>query len=248
MNARHRIGQIITSLASVAGIPVSIILLLIHVKTKVGDTAGAAELCTATSTVDCSVAASSGYSEIFGIPIAAMGLAFYVAVLVVGVLSPMLIKPDGDKEDVLTPAYVIYGAYTLALLDSVYLGIVNFTQLEMTCDKCVWLYGINLLGFIGAGMWAAGNPLTAFPNLLRRLPKTLLSTSTLVAAVTFAAALGGTVWQANKMVASEAASSNDTPVLAAEPVDDSIAEHLYHDNATTLGPDDALVRIVEFSD
>lgn len=247
MNARHRIGQIITSLASVAGIPISIILLLIHVKTKIGDSAGAAELCTTTSTVDCSVAANSGYSEIFGIPIAAMGLAFYVAVLVVGVLSPMLIKPDGDKEDVLTPAYVIFGAYTLALLDSVYLGIVNFTQLEMVCDKCVWLYGVNLLGFVGAGLWAAGNPFTAISNLLRRLPKTLISTAALVAAVTFAAALGGTVWQANKMVASEA-STTETPVLAAEPVDDSVAKLLYHDNAPALGPDDALVRIVEFSD
>lgn len=247
MNARHRIGQIITSLVSVAGVPVSIVLLLIHVKTKIGDAEGAAELCTTSSTVDCSVAASSGYAEIFGVPIAAIGLAFYVTMLVVVALSPMLIAPGGDKDDALTPAYVVFGAYTLALLDSVYLGIVNFTQLEMVCDKCVWLYGINLLGFIGAGLWAAGNPMTAISTLLRRIPKTLMSTATLVAAVTFAAALGGSIWQVNKMVDGEVDRSN-VPALETELIDDSAAIHLHRDDAPTLGPDDALVHIVEFSD
>lgn len=247
MNARHRIGQILTSLSSVAGIPVSILLLLIHVKTKIGDADGAAELCTASSTVDCSVAASSHYSEIAGIPIAAIGLAFYVAALLVGVLSPLLLSPNDDQDSGFTPAYLLVGAYTLALLDSVYLGIVNFTQLDKVCDKCVWLYGINLLGFVGAGLWAAGNPFTAVAKLIGRIPATLRSAAALVFVATFGAALAGTVWQANKMVQS-APSDENTPILVADPVDDSTAGHLYHEQAPTLGPDDAWVRIVEFSD
>src|SRR5699024_2116731 len=137
--------------------------------------------------------------------------------------------------------------YTLAVLDSVYLGIVNFTQLDKVCDKCIWLYAINLLGFVGAGLWAAGNPFTAVSNLLRRIPKTLGSAAALVFVVTFIAALGGTVWQSNKMV-DNANLGDETPVFTAEPVDDSTAGHLYNENAPTLGPDDALVRIVEFSD
>lgn len=247
MNARHRIGQILTSLSSVAGIPVSILLLLIHVKTKIGDADGAAELCTASSTVDCSVAASSHYSEIAGIPIAALGLAFYVAALLVGVLSPLLVSPNADKEDGFTPAYLLVAAYALALLDSVYLGIVNFTQLDKVCDKCIWLYGINLLGFVGAGLWAAGNPISSVAKLVRRIPQTVLSSSALVFVVTFGAALGGTMWQANKMI-HDAPQNENTPVLIADPVDDSTAGHLYHEQAPTLGPENALVRIVEFSD
>src|SRR5699024_1189884 len=105
----------------------------------------------------------------------------------------------------------------------------------------------NLLGFVGAGLWAAGNPFTAVSNLLRRIPKPLGSAAALLFVVPFIAPLGGTVWQSNKMVANENL-GDETPVFTADPAEVSTAGHLYNENAPTLGPDDALVRIVEFSD
>lgn len=248
MNAQHRIGQVITSLASVAGIPVSILLLLIHIHTAVGDAAGASELCTSSSTVDCSVAAASAYSEIAGIPIAAIGLAFYVAVFLVGILSPFLVPLTGSNDDRFTPAYVIFAAYTLALLDSLYLGIINFTQLDKICDKCVWLYGINLAGFIGSGLWAAGNPISAVPALIRRIPQTLRSSAFAVTLITFAVALIGGIWQTNKLI--DEGEIAHPPVLIAQPVEanNQNNEYLYREHAPTIGPENATVRLVEFSD
>lgn len=244
MNPRQRIGQIVTTLASLTGIPISITLLLIHVRTKVGDASGVAQLCNESERVDCSVAAASSYAEFLGIPIAALGLAFYLAVLLVTVLAATLIPTNADETDARTPAFVVFTAYSLALIDSVYLGFVNFTQLDKICDKCMWLYAVNTIGFIAAGVWASGNPVRAASEGVRRIPTTALSAASAVLVLTFISAVGGSLWQMNRMVAE--AGSERQPVLVVTPSVNT--EALNRADAPSVGPEDARVQIVEFSD
>lgn len=244
MNPRQRIGQIVTTLASLAGIPISITLLLIHVRTKVGDTSGVAQLCGESDRVDCSVAAASGYSEIMGVPIAAIGLAFYLAVLLVTVIASTLNPTNATEDEARTPAFVVFVAYSLALLDSVYLGFVNFTQLDKICDKCIWLYAINTVGFLASGVWAAGNPVRAASEGVRRIPATALSAAAAVLVLTFISGVGGSLWQVNRLI--EASAEQPKPVLVLAPSVNT--EALYRADAPSVGPEDAAIQIVEFSD
>lgn len=247
MNPRQRIGQIVTTLASLVGIPISITLLMIHVRTKVGDTSGAAELCAASGNVDCSVAAASDYSELFGIPIAALGLAFYVGTLLVALIAPTLVtakEPTEAQER--TPGLTVFGVYTLAFAGSVFLAVVSLTQLDKICDKCFWLYVVNTVGFIGTGVWAAGNPLAALKDLLGRFTSVVGSAPAAVFALTFVAAVGGSLWQTNRMVAQHEQQPQMQTALVSTTVESQ--EVLNRPDAPSVGPEDAPVTIVEFSD
>lgn len=244
MNPRQRIGQILSILVSVAGVAVSVLLLAIHARTKVGDIEGASQLCGESAAFDCSVAAASSWSEVFGLPIAGFGLAFYLGVILVAVLAPTLIDPKDEQRITSTPSLVVFGAFTLALFYSIFLAIVNVTQLDKSCDKCMWLYAVNAIGFVAAGLWAGGSPLRATTELFVRLPKTLFSPAAAIFVLTFLTATGGALWQTNRIIAD--AAQAPTPITISEALEDTSV--LYRDDAATAGPADAVVHLVEFSD
>ena len=251
MIMRQRIGQLVTLLVSAIGAWVSITLMMIHGRTAAGDLAGAAQLCGEGSQFDCSVAASSQYSEIFGIPIAALGFAFYVAAFVSAAGANALeAQPAGTKkasdDESATVSLLLFAGFAVSVLYSIYLAYVNATLLEKSCDKCMYLYGANLVGYFATGYWAANGPIDAFGRLFRSLGSLFRSSFTYVFVVILAAALGGALWKMNDGGSTPAAPTISAEEMMDVPLVDTTV--LYRDDAPTFGSPDAPIRIAEFSD
>lgn len=88
----------------------------------------------------CDEVASSAYSEIFGIPIAALGLAFSLAILV----AALAWWRGGDRRAVTT-------AYALGLIGVVVVAYLTYLELFVIRAICAWCvaYGATIaLGWL----------------------------------------------------------------------------------------------------
>ena len=244
MNKAHRIGQIATLLVAVAGVIVSILLLLIHVRTVAGDLSGVAQLCGADGRFDCSQAAASGWSTVLGVPIAALGLGFYLAVVVTAALGGLAEWRSDASRPGANVAGIVHIGFILSVLYSVFLAYVNLTQLEKSCDKCMMLYAVNLVGLVTSAAWTSGRARVVALESFRGLGASLPTLPAGVLVLTALVAIGGSVWQSNQIKA-EAAQDAPAPELEGRAVD---AELLRAAHAPSVGPADAAVVIVEFSD
>ncbi len=85
----------------------------------------------------CKDAAESAMSEIGGLPVAALGLAFYATVVVLALAIRFGREKFPKAPDVLLLASAGSVLYSLVL------GIYTFTVLERACPFCLGLYGVN---------------------------------------------------------------------------------------------------------
>lgn len=241
------VGKALAIFACLFGVYVGIQLIGIHIDATVGDTAGAAARCG--SGGGCMGAAQSPYSSLFGIPVAALGFAFYVASMVVGLYSFFAMRPedDGDAQEDVAAMFLVL--FVFASLYSIFLAWVNYTQLETPCSECTKLYVVNALGLVGTFMWLGVGNISRVPGRIlvhfRRLHFWIFL-------VAFGVALGGSIWQIDR-AKKQAASDMEAKVDGADqpdyftgsPVDDEL---LIGDSSPSWGDTDAEVTIVEFSD
>lgn len=249
MSSSQRIGQFLTIVASIAGAAVSVLLLAIHVSTSAGDLASAQQLCGDSQQFDCSAAAESSWSEVFGLPIAGIGLGFYIAMVLVALLAFVpSFDHRADKSEAPEGASLAFGGFVLSVFYSVFLAVINFTQLEKSCDKCMMLYVANVVGLVGSALWMGTSVRGLFSQSFGRVGKLLSHPLTGIAALTFLVGTAGAAWQSNKLIGSSeeriAAAVEDAGV-ADERVDPSL---LYNDDAASWGSEDAPIQLVEFSD
>lgn len=133
---------IVLGALQVVGISLSELLIQAHIEFKLGDEHDSG-LCAASELFSCKAAAGSVYSELFGIPIAALGEAYYICVLLVLACSVWL-KPDW-KQSGLT---VVGITAALSVLYSLFLGGVSYWSLGTLCPLCIGLYVVNILSFL----------------------------------------------------------------------------------------------------
>jgi protein-disulfide isomerase/uncharacterized membrane protein len=241
------VGKALAIIACIFGIYVGMQLMSIHVDAAVNNAAGAIARCG--SGGGCLTAAKSEYSTLLGIPIAALGFAFYVAALLVGVYSFFAAREEENESGDEDVAGLIFIGFILAALYSAFLAWVNFTQLTSSCSECTKLYVINGLGLFGSILWMLPDRLKRFVS---RIPSQLTQLHFWMFVVTFAVAAGGAIWQMNKIERDfrenlqEKAEAGELPEgLSSTQVD---TEVLYAEGAASWGDSDAPVTIVEFSD
>ncbi len=150
-------------LAAVAllGAAVAAWLVRVHLALAAGESGGA---CGLGGPSGCDAVNSSRFASLLGVPIAYLGLAFYVGLLVSAVF-------DLRSGKLRTVAYArSFGA--LAVLYSLFLAGMSLFVLRALCVFCAALYGINVVIFI-LGWWRAPKhapaALGALSGLLRRL-------------------------------------------------------------------------------
>jgi len=132
-------------------------------------------LCNINEVLNCDVINNSPQSEMFGVPIALLGMGFYLGLALAALTKPA----TTPKLFTLTTAFGIVN-----VLYSIYLGYVS-SQIGAVCVMCITLYVGNAL-LLGAGLWGAKQEGT---NFLEDLPASATSTTTLVLVGTFAIVL-----------------------------------------------------------
>ena len=122
------------------GIYVSDLLLDVHVDTiYLG--AGDKGICGAGDAFSCADAATSWLSSIGGLPISALGEAFYMAALVLVILGRLKPSMSRNLADLLVLGGLAAAVYSL------FLGVMSVVVLGKLCPLCVALYGINIVLF-----------------------------------------------------------------------------------------------------
>jgi len=138
-----RIAFYLYTVLAAAGIYVSELLIKVHLETRYAKAADSG-LC-AGDGFSCADAANSEYAELFGLPIAALGMAFYVAVLVMAGVA----RFKASMTERLADVFLLGGLLSVGY--SIFLGVVSVTDIGKACPLCLSLYGINLGLFLVAG-------------------------------------------------------------------------------------------------
>jgi len=132
-----RIGFYLFTLLAAGGVFVSELLVATHIQ-SVFQNAGDTGVCAASDLFSCADAARSWLSSIGGLPIAVLGEAFYVAVLLLVAIrrfSPRSLPGLAD---------VLFFSSLLSVLYSIFLAVAGKMVVGKFCPKCMYLYGINL--------------------------------------------------------------------------------------------------------
>lgn len=149
-----RIAFYLYTLLSAAGIYISERLIAIHLDTHYAKAAGDTGICSGEG-FSCADAASSEYAEIFGFPIAALGLAFYITALVMAGVA----RFSEDLRGRLFDLFLLGGLASVGY--SIFLAVVSAVDIGKLCPFCMGLYGVNLGLFLTAGFthpegWGGG--------------------------------------------------------------------------------------------
>lgn len=144
--SRARLG--LALVATVFGAAVSAVLLLRHYGLDAGALAAAA--CDPTSS-GCTEVAASSWSAVAGVPLAAVGLAFFVSV---GALIALALLADLGLSS--RPGRLALGLVGLALLVDLFLFAVQAFAIGAFCSLCIWTYGANVVALWS--LWPAMRP------------------------------------------------------------------------------------------
>ncbi len=122
---------ILTTVASLVGLGISIYLTVEHFR-------GVAPICSTTGIVDCLKVTTSPESRVFGIPVAVLGLAYFLPMLVLSLplawrSANVLVAPARLALSVVGIGFVFYLVYS---------------ELFTIHAICLWCTGVHVLTFI----------------------------------------------------------------------------------------------------
>jgi uncharacterized membrane protein/protein-disulfide isomerase len=140
-----------------------------------------ASFCDVNASFSCTVAYTSRFGSVSGVPVALLGVLFFASVL----LLIALCARSSAAENL--PGY-LFATSTIGLAVVIYLGYASFFILKTLCVLCLATYVAVVGLFITSGT-ATGNPMSNLPNrALRDLQLLFRTPSALGALVLFLAA------------------------------------------------------------
>jgi uncharacterized membrane protein len=134
-----------TLLVTLAGLGVSIYLTIAHYTTTV------TLACPETSTVNCEKVTTSAESVVFGIPVAVLGLVYFVAML--GLNSP----PAWSS----TSPLIRWARMLSASVGICFVGWLVYSELFKIDAICLWCTSVHVLNLILFSLIAVGTAATA---------------------------------------------------------------------------------------
>lgn len=189
--------------------------------------------CNINSYLNCDMVLTSSYASLGTIPLAGLGLLFYIYVL--GALLYVRLAPDSVAETLALPAVLALSSILLSL----FLAYISFFQLHSLCIFCSSLYLVNiLLWFVLKALIGQGGPV----KLIKRIP---WGKSLAYFAVVFA--IGGIILHTSHKQYAKELSPNDAKEYLAQ----FFAQAPYAIDVSGRpfwGNPDAKIVIAEFSD
>ncbi|HSI05525.1 MAG: thioredoxin domain-containing protein [Myxococcota bacterium] len=238
MTPRHRRAAIALLVLAALGCLDTVYLLLEHMQVRT--TGAGSGACDVSARFNCAAAALSSYAELYGVPIAGLGLAYYIGF---AVLVLMAMRSEA-RRPVIVPALVALTA--LATAYSVFLLVVSLTRLSALCPACCITYAVNLATFAGALFWATPHLGASLRTFDRRAGEAAAPFATF-ALILVAVTAGATVWSHRPITAPNpvaAPAPPKAPALSTAEVN-AIAHAAY---APSMGPASANVVLTVFSD
>jgi uncharacterized membrane protein/protein-disulfide isomerase len=208
-----------------------------------------ASFCDVNASFSCTVAYTSRFGSVAGVPVALLGVLFFASVL----LLIALCARSSAAENL--PGY-LFAASTIGLAVVIYLGYASFFILKTLCVLCLATYVAVVGLFITSGT-ATGNPMSNLPNrALRDLQLLFRTPSALGALVLFLAAAVASVVVLREPVTSAAELTPDgqpaaqvAPAASAEQMTAFEAYLAKQPRVAVVAPSDgAAVVILKFND
>jgi len=227
----------IVALLALCGAGVATELTLLHAKQILQP--GFRSFCSWSNTFNCDVVAQSRWSELFGIPIASLGLLYY---LFIALLSALALRKTDDLRFVAPLIFVLAGA---SFLYSVFLAYISSAVIRTICILCSGLHLINAAMFVVSWVYLR-TPVSKVRTAVRMGKESLLkrpasSLALLSILVPFlASAWGFELWTQSLKVKSSAL-LGEKSVIALGPEEIKL---LYGESA----PSGSTLIVFEFSD
>jgi protein-disulfide isomerase/uncharacterized membrane protein len=157
-------------------------LLLLQHHGESGAVAAVNQVCGDGQTSGCETVAQSRWSKVGGVPLAAFGLAFYLALA--ALLAHASVAAPGPREGL---AFGALAAFGLALaIDLLLLGVQAFS-IKAYCRLCLATYAVNVLAV--ALLWPARRAAAAFRSAARSAETRMAVVSWAVATLAFVSAV-----------------------------------------------------------
>ena len=207
-------------------------------------------VCDVNSTFSCSEAYTSQYGSIDGVPVALLGVVFFL--FVIGLVVMCRRSASAERN---LPGY-LFATSTIGLAMVLYLGYASYVILGTICLLCVGTY-VAVIGLFLTSGAAAKEPMSSLPgNAVRDLSTLVRTPAALSAAVMFVVgAIAAVVLFPSGTVAAEAAPREETQTAAAPaaPAANQLVEFekwlaAQQREAVIVPADGAAVVVVKFND
>ncbi len=228
--SKFRFSSILFITSTLAAMAIHWYLTRQHIGIKYSAEAGSA-MCNISETVNCSGTIMSGYSEIFGIPLAIFGFITNLFILIYG-LKSLYLDQDGKKSAAVTLALALF-----SVASSVVMGLISVLVIKSLCPFCVIAYVLSVVTLLSALKWTHGfrwSVLAKYGSPIGVAFLALILTSVAAGKVVMGTSVNREVMENMALVVSDWKLKSPVDVALVEPL--------------TMGPDSAKMKILEFSD
>lgn len=246
MGKKQLTALVLLVITAIGGLIFSGLLLFSSAQVAAG--IGGPSICQIGESLDCTPALSSKYASLLGIPLPVLSGAFYFAVLA---LAGTVLMSRVDREArATTAARFLVVTFGVALIFTAVLGWVTATQLQAACPFCIGLYIASGLGFVAS--WMLGPRFREADGPVDALQSMVISRPVMSALIVFVVAALVSLIMYHRFVTQATAQNEQEQAAAGQraaqklqlqgPVEFDLSE------LPRLGPENAPIKIVEFSD